>query len=492
MALVCLFAEGHLLLEDVPGVGKTTLARALAASVARAVAPHPVHARPAAVRRHRRHDLQPGAAGEFEFHPGPVFANIVIADEINRASPKTQSALLEVMEERQVTVDGVAAPGAPAVPGRRHAEPGRDGRHLPAARGAARPVPDASCRSATRTRRSRSRCCAAPPPAARPTTSAPVTDTETVGAMIRLPTGSTSPTALRATRSGWPPRPATHPQVRVGVSPRGVIALPGPPPAYALTDGRGYVLPEDLKALVEPVLRAPAAAAPDAATARRHRRPRCCTRCSSRRSPCRPRRRGLTARASPPPGHRRLLVAAGACCSSPGSRSATRNWPCSAPRHWSAPAAGLVRPRPCGRKLAPSSREVDRTGSCAASCQPGPRCSNASRSLRRRLVARDRSGDGDGRRPAGPAAAGPADRGQLPVPTARRGVVPDRPAGDSRRDPLGLVGAPPAVRRTAQVWVHPAVHPIAPLSRPACRAAWTAGSTGYRTAASRSPRCAST
>ena len=71
----------------------------------RDVAPHPVHARPPAVRRHRRVGLEPGARAEFEFRPGGVFANVVLADEINRASPKTQSALLEAMEERQVTVD---------------------------------------------------------------------------------------------------------------------------------------------------------------------------------------------------------------------------------------------------------------------------------------------------------------------------------------------------------------------------------------------------
>ncbi|HEV3504292.1 MAG TPA: AAA family ATPase, partial [Actinomycetes bacterium] len=106
LALVALLAEGHLLIEDVPGVGKTMLAKALARSI------------DCSVRRIQfTPDLLPSditgvsvfnqERGDFEFKPGAIFANIVLGDEINRASPKTQAALLESMEERQVTMDGV-------------------------------------------------------------------------------------------------------------------------------------------------------------------------------------------------------------------------------------------------------------------------------------------------------------------------------------------------------------------------------------------------
>ncbi len=106
LGLAVLLAEGHLLIEDVPGVGKTKFAKALARSI------------DCSVRRVQfTPDLLPSditgvsvynsESRDFEFKPGPVFANIVVGDEINRASPKTQAALLECMEERQVTVDGI-------------------------------------------------------------------------------------------------------------------------------------------------------------------------------------------------------------------------------------------------------------------------------------------------------------------------------------------------------------------------------------------------
>ena len=109
LALACLIARGHLLIEDLPGVGKTTLAHVLAQLLG--------------LRFNRiqfTSDLLPAdilgvavyerATGEFRFHPGPVFAQVVLADEINRATPKAQSALLEAMEERQVTVEGETRP----------------------------------------------------------------------------------------------------------------------------------------------------------------------------------------------------------------------------------------------------------------------------------------------------------------------------------------------------------------------------------------------
>ncbi len=109
LALVCLLARGHLLIEDVPGVGKTMLARALARSTGCSFQ-----------RIQFTPDLLPSdvtgvsvfnqATRDFEFRPGPLMAQVVLTDEINRATPKTQSALLEAMEERQITVDGVTHP----------------------------------------------------------------------------------------------------------------------------------------------------------------------------------------------------------------------------------------------------------------------------------------------------------------------------------------------------------------------------------------------
>jgi MoxR-like ATPase len=105
LAIACLLARGHLLIEDIPGVGKTTLAHALAASIGLSFQ-----------RVQFTSDLLPADilgvsiynrdSGTFQFHPGPIFTQVVLADEVNRATPKAQSALLEAMEEHQVTIDG--------------------------------------------------------------------------------------------------------------------------------------------------------------------------------------------------------------------------------------------------------------------------------------------------------------------------------------------------------------------------------------------------
>src|SRR3989338_7411239 len=114
LALTCLLARGHLLIEDMPGVGKTTLAQVLACTLGLQfqriqftsdllpadILGVSVYQRPSA----------DSTAGEFKFHPGPIFAQMILADEVNRATPKTQSALLEAMEEHQVTIEGMTRP----------------------------------------------------------------------------------------------------------------------------------------------------------------------------------------------------------------------------------------------------------------------------------------------------------------------------------------------------------------------------------------------
>jgi MoxR-like ATPase len=251
-AVIALLAEGHLLIEDVPGVGKTQLARALAAAVA------------ADVRRIQfTPDLLPGdvtgvsvfdpATREFEFKRGAVFANIVIADEINRSSPKTQSALLEAMAERQVTVDGRTRPlpapflvvatqnplemeGTYALP-----EAQRDRFMMRISMG----YPDAEAEALMLRQRDTA------DPLSRV---APVVDVATVSALIAWARGVHVAPVIEQYAVAIVQATRGHPELRLGASPRATIQLVRAAKVRAALDGRGYVIPDDVTALLVPVL----------------------------------------------------------------------------------------------------------------------------------------------------------------------------------------------------------------------------------------------
>jgi MoxR-like ATPase len=252
MALVCMLAEGHLLIDDVPGVGKTSLAKAISQSI------------DGAMRRIQfTPDLLPSDvigvqvydAGkrEFVFHPGAVFANIVLGDEINRASPKTQSALLEVMAERQVTVDSVPylvprpfiviATQNPVEHGGTYDLPEAQIDRFMMRTSIGYPDHEAEVEVVTNGSQGKT------PEQLQPVMS--TTDMQQmtqVASAIYLAPAITSyiVTITAATRS--------MPELRLGVSPRGSLAVAQAAQAHAAAQGRSFVTADDVKAMVPFVL----------------------------------------------------------------------------------------------------------------------------------------------------------------------------------------------------------------------------------------------
>jgi MoxR-like ATPase len=252
LALTCFFAEGHLLIEDVPGLGKTSLARALSASI------------DGTWRRIQfTPDLLPSdvtgvtifnqGSRTFEFHEGGVFANIVVADEINRASPKTQSALLEVMEERQVTVDSEAHPvPRPFIVVATQNPIEMDGTYrLPEAQldrflmRISMGYPDAAAERAILAEHLDGRAL---------DELRAVMTTYQVAAMVAETSRIHVADALYDYIVSIGAATRALPEVRLGVSPRGSLALLRSSRSLAAISGRNYVVPEDVKELAESVL----------------------------------------------------------------------------------------------------------------------------------------------------------------------------------------------------------------------------------------------
>jgi MoxR-like ATPase len=252
LTLLCMVAEGHLLIEDVPGVGKTSLAKALAASIDCRW-----------TRIQFTPDLLPTdvvgvtvwnrGTNEFEFRPGAVFANLVLGDEINRASPKTQSALLEAMEERQVTVDGhthvldapfmvmatqnpVEHEGTYPLPESQLDRflmrlsvgyPARDAElEILDAHGGVEPIDEL----------------------------VPVATTKDVTAMIAAAKEVHVAPSLRGYLVDLAETSRRHPALSLGMSPRATLALQRASRARAAASGRDFVAPDDVKALAHAVL----------------------------------------------------------------------------------------------------------------------------------------------------------------------------------------------------------------------------------------------
>lgn len=251
LAFTCLIAGGHLLLEDVPGVGKTTLAHALAASFALDFQ-----------RVQFTSDLLPSdiigvsmyerETGQFRFHPGPVFAGLLLADEINRATPKTQSALLEAMAERQVTVDGqthtlpdpffvVATQNPLDLAGTFPLPDSQLDRFMLRV---SLDYPDASAERELLIGTDRRDLL---------THLTPQLDAASLAALNRQSKTITASPALLDYLQALLAASRRHPDIRVGLSPRAGLSLLAAARAWAMLSDRGHVLPEDLQALFVPL-----------------------------------------------------------------------------------------------------------------------------------------------------------------------------------------------------------------------------------------------
>ncbi|NYI79789.1 AAA family ATPase [Nocardioides panzhihuensis] len=252
LVLTALLSEGHLLLEDYPGTGKTQLARALANTVQGS------HARiqftpdllPSDVTGVTVYDQ---GKATFEFHPGPIFHSIVLADEINRASPKTQSALLEVMEEGRVTVDGstrdvgrpfmvIATQNPIEQAGTYRLPEAQLDRFLmktsvgyPDRNATVELLMNSSVRD-------------------RATLVTPIITAPTVTQMAEMADQVYIDQAIVAYVSALVDESRRHKHVRLGASMRGCLALVRTAKVWALSEGRSQVLPDDIKSLAEPVL----------------------------------------------------------------------------------------------------------------------------------------------------------------------------------------------------------------------------------------------
>ena len=251
LAFTCLIAGGHLLLEDVPGVGKTTLAHALAATFGLEFQ-----------RVQFTSDLLPSDiigvsvyerdSGSFRFHPGPIFTGLLLADEINRASPKTQSALLEAMAENQVTVDGqthalsqpffvVATQNPLDLNGTFPLPDSQLDRFMLRL---SLDYPDPSAERALLTGSDRRDMLAR---------LTPQLDAESLLALHEQAQAITASPALLDYLQALLAASRRHPEIRAGLSPRAGLALLGAARAWAMLSGRGHVLPEDIQALFVPL-----------------------------------------------------------------------------------------------------------------------------------------------------------------------------------------------------------------------------------------------